>query len=161
MTIGANTILTAQTGSSITFGTVTTGADSITVVTDSVTLDDAWSGTGPRTLYPFTAGNPVTSAQATPATFNLTGTELGYIASGSPIMVTIGSNVAPHATGAITTRIYLRRALTWIGSSITIDPVSKDANTGNLIANAGTGPVNGAVNSLQVTISRSPREVRR
>jgi hypothetical protein len=141
VTLGADTTLTA---SAATFGsTVDTGANDITVAADTITLGAAWAGTGARTLYPLTAGSPVTlapNAGTTPATFNLDATELGYLAAGSPSLVTIGS----AQTAAITTGDFTFDAsLTLIGAPITIDPITKDANTGNLTLNAGNGAVNG------------------
>ncbi|HEX4111209.1 MAG TPA: hypothetical protein VH020_01620, partial [Stellaceae bacterium] len=145
--IAANETLMAQTGA-IALGSVVAGANSVTIVADSVALNGAWSGTGPRTLYPYTGGSAVTLApNVAPAAFNLDVAELGYLDGGSPSLVTIGSATSPHVTGAVITGDFtFDAALALIGTSITLDPVSKDAATGDLALNSGTGSANGAVN---------------
>ncbi len=166
VTLNNSVTLTGGIGIAQFSSTVDTGTNNITVVADQVSLasNEPWSGTGARALYPFTPNSPITLAPnegTTPALFNLTVAELTDLDGGSPAMVTIGSASAP-VTGALTTGDFtFDVANTLIGSSITIDPLTKNdgaltldssgAVTGSVALGAGTGTLTISAGSLDMT----------
>lgn len=156
LVLGANTTLkTTAAFGIVELSQVSTGSKNITVSSDTVALTGDWSGTGARTLYPTTAGTKVTLGNGVPSsTFFLTSIELGFLDGGTPSMVTIGSH-SPQ-TGAVTTSDFTFDApLTIIGSSITLDPINKDPNTGSLTLDAGgTGGVNGTNGVASVNLGK-------
>ncbi len=147
-------------------GTVNTGANNIIVVADFITLasNEPWSGTGMRTLYPFTPNTDITLAPkegTTPMGLYLTAAELADLEGGSPAMVTFGSASAPVTGALITGDFTFDVPLTLVGSSISIDPLTKNdgaltldssgANTGSVALGAGTGTLTISAGSLDMS----------
>ena len=124
----------------IVLGTVNQGANSLVVVADAVTLNGAWSGTGSRSISPFSSLS-IGLGDGVPGQWTLSTAELGFLAGGSPSSVSIGGPGAGPMT--IGTFSFTSAPLTLEGNGITITGTLTSDLTllapGATIATSGAG----------------------
>ncbi|MEQ8349696.1 MAG: filamentous hemagglutinin N-terminal domain-containing protein [Sneathiellaceae bacterium] len=144
VTVAGGLDVVSETGG-IAVGAVSHGSNNILLAADTMSLDGNWSGTGTRTIKPYSANRNVAIAHGTtvPDALELTAAEIARLEGDSPSMVTIGRS---DGSSALTSGTWsFNDNLSLAGGSIALSSSTLTKSAGSLTLTA-TGAVTGAVN---------------
>ena len=144
ITAAGNVDVVSETGY-ISVNTVSHGTNNLLLAADTMFLDGNWSGTGTRTIKPYSANRDVAIAPATTPTnaLEITSAEVARLENDSPSMVTIGRRDGSSTMNTGTWSF--NDPLTLLANTINLSSSTLTKSAGALTLGAN-GAVTGAVN---------------